>query len=122
MLVRNTIVSTFVFALDMALLWLLVQMAGAGKLQAAALGLLVANTLHYALGRSWIFPGTQRKVAAGYIYFLINSAIGAAITMALYAAMLRWTPINYLVARVLVSVIAGLAVFLLNATLNFRRL
>jgi hypothetical protein len=36
--------------------------------------------------------------------------------------MIRWTPINYLVARVLVSVVSGLTVFLLNAVLNFRRL
>ena len=42
--------------------------------------------------------------------------------MTLFAALLRWTPINYLVARTLVSVVAGLAVFLLNAILNFRRL
>jgi len=35
---------------------------------------------------------------------------------------IRWTPINYLVARVLVSVVSGLTVFLLNAVLNFRRL
>jgi hypothetical protein len=28
----------------------------------------------------------------------------------------------YLVARILVSVVAGLVMFLLNATLNFRRL
>ena len=38
------------------------------------------------------------------------------------AYLIRWTPIQYLVARVLVSVIAGLTVFLLNAVLNFRRL
>ncbi|WP_336957820.1 GtrA family protein [Sphingobium aquiterrae] len=122
MLMRNSIVSAFVFALDMAILWAMVQMAGSNRLWAAALGLLVANTLHYALGRRWIFPGTDRHVASGYLYFLVNAAIGMAITMLLYAAMLRWTSIHYLVARVLVSVLAGLTAFLLNATFNFRRL
>jgi hypothetical protein len=48
--------------------------------------------------------------------------IGLLITVGLFAALIRWTPIHYLVARVLVSVFAGLTVFLLNAVLNFRRL
>ena len=122
MLGRNTVVSTAVFLLDMALLWALVQLGGMGKVLAAAIGFVVANTLHYALGRSWIFAGTERGVAEGYAYFLINAGVGLAITLGLYAAFLAWTPINYLVARVIVSVFAGLAVFLLNAVLNFRRL
>lgn len=122
MLGRNTVVSTGVFAFDMVLLWALVEFAGMDKIVAAAIGFVAANTAHYALGRSWIFAGTERGVAAGYIYFLINSGVGMAITLGLYAALLAWTPINYLVARVIVSVFAGLAVFLLNATLNFRRL
>jgi putative flippase GtrA len=106
----------------MALLWALVQLGGMDKILAAAIGFVVANTLHYALGRSWIFSGTERGVAEGYVYFLINAGVGMAITLGMYAAFLAWTPINYLVARVIVSVFAGLAVFLLNAVLNFRRL
>ena len=42
--------------------------------------------------------------------------------MLLYAAFLRYVPLNYLVSRIIVSVFAGLAVFVLNAVLNFRRL
>lgn len=122
MLVRNTVVSCLAFAFDLGLLWVLVQWAGMDKLLAAAIGFVAANTLHYALGRSWIFRGTDRGVASGYAYFLVNAAIGLAITMVLYAAFLRFTTINYLVARVIVSVFAGLAVFVLNAVLNFRRL
>ena len=121
LLARNTIVSCGIFAFDIALLWVLVQM-GMGKVAAAALAFVVANSLHYAFGRGWIFKGTDRGVAEGYVYFLINAGIGLMITISLFAAMIRWTPINYLVARVLVSVVSGLTVFLLNAVLNFRRL
>ena len=39
----------------------------------------------------------------------------------LFAALLKWTAIHYLVARVIVSVFAGLAMFVLNAVLNFRQ-
>jgi putative flippase GtrA len=121
LLARNTIVSCGIFAFDIALLWVLVQM-GMGKVAAAALAFIIANSLHYAFGRGWVFKGTDRGLAEGYVYFLINAGIGLMITISLFAAMIRWTPINYLVARVLVSVVSGLTVFLLNAVLNFRRL
>ncbi|MVW56068.1 GtrA family protein [Sphingomonas sp. MAH-6] len=121
MLGRNTAVSCMTFLFDLVLLWGLVRL-GWGKLEAAAFGFVVANTIHYALGRTWIFAGTERGLTSGYAYFLINAALGLAITVTLYAAFLDYTPINYIVARVLVSVFAGLAVFLLNAILNFRRL
>jgi putative flippase GtrA len=122
MLARNTVVSCAVFAFDLALLWVLVAEWGMDKVAAAAVAFIAANSIHYVLGRTWIFRGTDRQVATGYFYFLVNAGVGLAITLILFAAMIRWTPINYLVARTLVSVVAGLAVFLLNAILNFRRL
>ena len=122
MLARNTIVSCGIFAFDIALLWALVELGGMDKVAAAALVFVIANSIHYGFGRSWIFRGTERAFASGYFYFLINAAIGFVITITLFAAMIRWTPVNYLVARVLVSLIAGLTVFVLNAVLNFRRL
>jgi len=122
MLARNTIVSCGIFAFDLALLWLLVEQAGMGKVWAAVVAFIAANSIHYGFGRSWIFRGTDRAFASGYAYFLVNAAIGLVITIALFAAMIRWTPVNYLVARVLVSIVSGLTVFVLNAVLNFRRL
>ena len=122
MLARNTVVSCGIFAFDLALLWLLVEQAGMGKVAAAVVAFVIANSLHYGFGRSWIFRGTDRAFASGYFFFLVNAGIGLIITISLFAAMIRWTPINYLVARVLVSLIAGLTVFILNAVLNFRRL
>ncbi len=122
LLAQNTLVSIGTFAFDIALLWALVALLGMDKVVAAALAFVVANSLHYAIGRGWIFYGTDRHVATGFIYFQINSVIGLVITVALFAALIRWTPINYLVARVLVSVVSGLTVFLLNAVLNFRQL
>ena len=121
LLARNTVVSCGIFAFDIALLWVLVQL-GMGKVASAALAFVIANSIHYAFGRGWIFRGTERGVAEGYVYFLINAGIGFVITIGLFAVLIRWTPINYLVARVLVSVVSGLAVFLLNGIFNFRRL
>jgi putative flippase GtrA len=122
MLARNTLVSCAVFAFDLALLWALVELLQMNKVLAAALAFVAATSVHYAFCHSWIFRGTERALASGYVYFLINAVIGLVITVALFAAVIRWTPINYLVGRTLVSIVAGLTVFLLNAVLNFRRL
>lgn len=122
MLARNTAVSCVCFVFDLALLWVLVRRLGMDKVVAAGLGFLAANSVHYALGRAWIFRGTERGLAEGYVYFIMNAGVGLIVTIGLYAAFLRYTPIDYLVARVMVSVVAGLAVFLLNAIFNFRRL
>lgn len=122
LLARNTVVSTIVFAFGLALLWALVELGGVNKLVAAAIGFLASNSIHYAFGRTWIYRGTERGLASGYGYFLVNAGVGLVITITLFAAFLRWTPLHYLVARIVVSIFAGLAMFLLNAMLNFKRL
>jgi putative flippase GtrA len=119
---RNTVVSTAVFLLGLVLLWLLVEVGHADKVIATGFTFLVATTLHYSLGRTWIYRGTDRGIVHGYGYFIVNALIGLAITVVLFDAFVRYTPIHYLLARVIVSLIAGLAMFLLNAGLNFRRL
>lgn len=119
-LVRNTVVSTFIFAIDLLLLWLLVEQAAMNKVLAAAVAFAIANSLHYFFGRWWIFRGTERKPVSGYIYFLANAGVGLAVTLVLFAIFVALFPAWYLVGRVIVSVVSGLTVFVLNAVLNFR--
>lgn len=121
MLVRNTVVSCFVFVIGLGALWVLVNRAGMDEVPAAGIGFIIANSLHYLLGRSWIFRGSERGVKSGYVLFLINAGVGLVVTMSLYALVLEFTAMNYLIARALVSVFAGLVVFVLNAVLNFRQ-
>ena len=119
---RNTIVSCLAFLTGLAVLWWLVEQWAVDKVLATSLSFLFATSLHYGLGRTWIFRGTERRLAPGYAFFLVNALIGLAVTTILFAAMIELTSINYLLARILVSIVAGLVMFLLNATLNFRRL
>lgn len=121
MLVRDTVVSTASFLLGLGVFWLLVDYAGMGEVVAAAIGFVVAQTLHYVLGRTWIFRGTDRAIASGYVIFLLNAGMGLIITVSMFAALLSLLPIHHLAARVIVSVFAGLAMFVVNATLNFRQ-
>lgn len=121
MLVRNTVVGTAVFLMGLGLLWILVSRSGMNELVASGISFTVSNTLHYAFGRTWIFRGTTRGLRIGYAFFLANAAVGLVVTVSLFAAFLHYTSLHYLVARTIVSVFAGLAVFVLNAALNFRR-
>ena len=121
MLLRNTVVSTGVFLLGLAVLGVLVEKAGMNAGLATGLSFLVANSIHYIFGRTWIFAGSDRKLSTGYAIFLMNAMIGLAVTVGLFWVLTELTPMNYLVARVIVSVFAGLAVFGLNASINFRQ-
>ena len=118
---RNTVVSVGVFVFGLGLLWLLVERLGASAVPAAGLSFLVSHSIHYVFGRTWIFRGTERKVATGYVLFLLNSLVGLGITVGLFALFVG-AGLHYLVARIVVSVFAGLALFVLNAVLNFRSL
>jgi len=119
---RNTVVSAAVFLFGLLLLWLLVEFAGTDPLLATGITFLIATTIHYVFGRTWIYRGTERPIVPGYGYFLLNALLGLAVTLVLFEALTRLTSLHYLVARTLVSVFAGLAMFLSNAILNFRRL
>jgi len=119
---RNTVVSTGAFLFGLGAMALMVEIGRLDKVLATALSFLIATSLHYLLGRAWIYRGTSRRVAPGYVYFLINAGLGLAVTVVLFGALIRYTEIHYMLARVLVSLVAGLMMFLLNATLNFRRL
>nr|WP_237437624.1 GtrA family protein [Altericroceibacterium endophyticum] len=121
MLFRNTVVSTAAFLLGLSALWALVTYGGMNEVLATGISFLVAQTLHYALGRTWIFRGTDRSVGTGYVIFLLNAGVGLFATVTLFALLVNYTPMHYLVARVVVSVFAGLAMFALNASFNFRR-
>ena len=119
---RNTVASFFTFGVDVALLWLAVELAGAPYLPAAAIAFLVAMSIHYALSRIWVFKGSERGMAAGYVYFLMNAGIGLVVTMAAFWALMELAGLHYLVARILASVAAGILVFFLNAVFNFKAL
>src|SRR5690606_40847095 len=102
----------------LAVLYALVQWAGFPEVPAAGIGFLTANSLHYVLGRTWIFRGTDRPAPARYAPFLANPGVGLAVTMAFYAALLEWTQLHYLTARVVGFVLPGLGVLVRNAVFN----
>ena len=122
LLAQNTVVGTLAFIVGLGLMWLFVDGLSIDEVAAAALSFLAATSLHYVIARAWVFRGTKRKLVLGYGYFLVNAGVGLLFTVTLFAALMRWTSMNYLIARTVVSLFAGLAIFVLNALLNFKRL
>jgi len=121
LLFRDALASTFAFLLGLCLMWGLIDLLGVNELMAAGASFVAANALHYVFAQAWIYHGTHRPWRVGYGYFLLTAGGGLALTMMLFAACMRWTSMHYLVARTVVSVFAGLMMFVLNATLNFKR-
>ena len=119
---RNTVASFFAFGIDVALLWLAVEWGGAPYLPAAAIAFLIAMSIHYVLSRIWVFRGSERGMAKGYVYFLINAGIGLVVTTGAFALLMEAAGLHYLIARILASVAAGILVFFLNAVFNFKAL
>jgi putative flippase GtrA len=74
------------------------------------------------VGRIWIFPGSDRKLGSGYVYFFINAGLGLAANIALFALFTELAGMNYLIARIVASLFAGLAMFASNALFNFKAL
>ncbi len=121
LLFRDAFASSLAFVVGLCLMWALVDLLGVNELMAAGASFVAANALHYVFAQAWIYHGTRRPWAEGYGYFLLNAGGGLALTMMLFAICMRWTSMHYLVARTVVSVFAGLMVFVLNATLNFKK-
>ena len=119
---RNTVASFFAFGIDVALLWLAVELASAPYIPAAAVAFLVAMSIHYVLSRIWVFRGSERGMAKGYVYFLMNAGVGLVVTIGVFALLMEVAGLHYLIARVLASVAAGILVFFLNAVFNFKAL
>jgi putative flippase GtrA len=119
---RNTVASIITFSLDLAILWSLVELVGIPHVIAAVAAFIVPMILFYILERQWVFPGTNRNVATGFLYFMINVGIGFAAMLATFWALLEFTPLHYLLARVLASVVNGIVIFLLNGLFNFKQL
>ena len=119
---RNTVASTIAFALDLAILWCLVELLDFPRVPAAVVAFLIPMVVFYVLERQWVFAGTKRGVAAGFVLFAVNVGIGFAVMLAIYWSLLLFTDIHYLVARIAGSVVNGIVMFVLNGLFNFKKL
>ena len=119
---RNTVASTAAFLLDLLILWCLVELVGFPRISAAVISFLIPMALFYVLERVWVFPGSERGLASGFVYFMFNIGIGFLVMLAIFWALLQFTGIHYLIARVIASAVSGIVIFFLNGIFNFKEL
>jgi putative flippase GtrA len=119
---RNTVASIGCFLIDVAILYALVEWLGISYLPAAAGAFLLAMSVQYVISRLWVFPDSDQGMARGYAWFLVNAGIGLVITLGAFALLLWLLDFHYLIARLISSAVAGIAMFFLNAVFNFKAL
>ena len=117
---RYTASSSFTFAVDLLLLFLLTDAVGLNYLASAAIAFGIAISLNYVLARRFAFRGSTREAGEGYLFFLGIALVGLAIiTLGMYLLVEEWH-VHYMTARVAIALVAGVWNFLMNSLLNFR--
>jgi putative flippase GtrA len=110
--------STFLF--DLSLLWIQIEKFQVYYLYAAVSSFLIAVSVNYFLSRRWVFKGSQRRLATGYLYFLKTAAAGALATGFLMWLFCTATHGPYLLIRIIIAAIIGMGNYLIHLYLNFR--
>ena len=108
------------FAFDLVLLWAMTEFLGVPYQVSTALAFLVAVSINYVLSRKYVFKGTSRQAHHGYAYFILVACGGALVVTGAVAFLVTFLAFHYLIARVLVACIVGMANYLFNLHLNFR--
>ncbi len=117
---RYTCVGGGTFTLDLSMLCLFTEIFDLPTVFSAGLAFLIAVSLNYFISRKIVFKGTSREIKQGYIGFLIIAGTGLVIVsggMYLMVDRFRW---QYLISRILVSLITGVWNYLLNLHINFK--
>jgi putative flippase GtrA len=110
--------STFIF--DLLLLRTQVEMLEVNYFPAASSSFLIAVSVNYFFSRKWVFKGTQRKHAEGYLFFINTAVVGALATGFLMWLFCVKSHEPYLPVRVAIAAVIGMANYLIHLFLNFR--
>ena len=108
------------FSFDLALLFVLVHFLSFHYLPAAIIAFVAATTANYILSRRFVFVGTNRPVASGYIYFLSIATLGVGLVASSMWVLVGLLHLNYIASRICVALAEGTWNYLMNLRFNFR--
>jgi len=116
---KHTVVDAFVLALNLLFVWVLVE-SGLYYLWAVAIAFFLASILSYVGNRTWTFDGVvSTSPLGGYMRaFVVAIAVLCFIEIMMWLAV-EYLGLNYLVARALIAIIAGLCGYVLDAAFSF---
>lgn len=117
---RYALVGISTLAFDLLLLYAATSFLHVPYYVSTPLAFLIAVSLNYFISRTFVFAGTERLMHHGYGYFISAALLGALATTALVAFLVTFEHLYYLVARIAVAGVIGIANYLFNLYLNFK--
>ena len=117
---KYSLVGSSTFALDLGLLFILIDGFKWHPTAAAGTSFIIAVSLNYLLSRRYVFPGSIRSTNSGFLTFLGIASGGLVLVtglMAVFVGIFGW---NFLFSRTLIAVITGFWNYLLNLYVNFK--
>jgi len=117
---RYLMVGTFTFAIDLILLYILVEFGGMREFISAGIAFAIVTTLNYLLNRKFAFSGTQTNLVKGFRYFILFALGGVLVISGLmYLAVDVWE-LNYIISRWVIAVIVGIITYFFNYFFTFK--
>ena len=116
---RFVAVGAFTAGIQMALLWLFVDLAGLNYLVGATIAIEITIILSYILNNAWTFQASQNTGRVDYFVGLLKTNVvrGTAIPLqlAILYALVEWLGLLYLVGNAVAILISGLYRYVLDA-------
>ena len=118
--IKFVTVSGMTFALDLLLLYVLIDVFLWNYILATGVAFAASVSLSYFPDRRWVFAGTLRSVHAGYVVFMEIACVGIVIAMAGMSVLVGRFHLHYLDARIIIAGMVGLWNYLMNLYVNFK--
>jgi len=117
---KYTIVGTSTFAVDLLLLFVLIDGFNMNYLVGAGVSFVFAITINYFLSRRFVFKGTQRGVRSGYLNFVAIALAGLLIVIGGMYLLVTVLGVGYVISRFIVAGLTGFWNYLLNLFVTFN--
>jgi len=114
------ILSTITFFIDLFIVWFLTEKIGVHYLFSVCIGFATATLLNYASGRKIIFKETKQKALKGYFISLLVAISTLIVVLSVTWALVNFAYLNYLLARIIAAIIAGIWGYILDNRYTFR--
>lgn len=117
---RYSVIGVATFALDLLLLFILIDYLQMHYLLSVALAFAIAVSINYLLSRYHVFLQTERPLIAGYVYFFGIALIALMAVVSLMYIAVELLELQYLMSRIFIAGLVGIGTYLMNLYLNFR--
>jgi putative flippase GtrA len=117
---KYTVVGTSTFAVDLLLLYVLIDGFKMNYLVGAGLSFIFAISINYFLSRRFVFKGTQRGVGSGYVNFIAVALAGLLIVIGGMYVLVAVAGVGYVLSRFIIAGLTGFWNYLLNLFVTFK--